>query len=786
MIKKVLLAILAFAAMSAQAQTLGGSWKVYPTFSGSCSKVIETQNKIYASFASSVFVYDKTDGSHMSYTPSDVLNNASGIANMYYNKEGEYLAVVYTDCTIDLINDSGTSRNLPQIANYVALSVKSVNSVSFDGTDMLIATTFGVLRIDAVRGKVIDFKNYKTSIAAIAKLGNKYIANFGSKYYATDAPEGGFLPELASFVATGNNAAAQSLTPITDTKIGIKLGGNGVAIGTFNPSTGKMTISNVTTTSGTTDYVPTVDGLSAYNESQLITVNNQGVATKTTLSGDVAATALSCWNGLSEVWSISDAGIGSYNLTSGVTPIIPRTSVEGSLNVTAIERMHLGKSGKIYVTTRSQSQVLNNNGVYISYINAVNPDGTISLLSPSVTTNSPKNTWGMNTWALAPYSVTNICESGADPDTYYYSTWWSGLYKITNGQMAWNYNWSNSALPSVANYANDVTAMAFDSQNNMWITGYFDGGKPILYCLPADQLNNPPASANFVTYTIPGVDQSKDDDLIISPYTDRVYLINYAWKGRITVVDCNGTPADTTDDRIFTTAEFLDLDGNEIDFNYIYSMAIDHDGILWLGTSGGILSISENDLVSGEPRFNHVKVAATDAYLLDSNATYAIAIDSENNKWFGTDNGLYRTNPDGTVIIASYNTSNSPMPSNVVYTLAYVPTDNSIMVGTKVALVKFSPTQASGAPDFNNVYAYPNTVNADYTGWITIKGLMDHAIVNIVNQNGSVCYTGESAGDTVMWNLLGNDGKPVATGVYSVIVNIDGTPTAVAKIAVVK
>ena len=787
MIKRVLLAILAVAALTTQAQTLGGSWKVYSTFSGSCSKVIETPTKIYASFQSSVFVYDKATGSHESYTPSDKLNNSSGISNMYYNKVGGYLAVVYSDCAIDLFMDNGTARNLPQIANYVALSVKAVNSVSFDGTDMLVATTFGALRIDALNGKVVDFKNYKKSIAAIVKLGNKYLANFDTKYWGADAPDEGLLPDLADYVATGSNTACLAMTYISDTKVGIKYTGNGVAVATYNPSTNVVGLTTVSSVSGTTDFVPTADGYSAYNASQLLTVTDAGASTVTTLSGDAASTALTCWNGLAEVWSISDAGFASFNLTSGVAPIMPRTAIDGALKVTAIERMHLGKSGKVYVTTRSQSQVLNNNGEYTSYINTVNPDGSISDLAPTVTTNSRKNTWGMNDWATLPYSVTNICESSVDPNTYYYSTWWSGLYKITNGEMAWNYNWSNSVFSAVANYANDVTAMSFDSHNNLWVTGYFDSGKPVLYCLPADQLNNPPASANWVTFTDSRISQSKDNDLIVSPYTDRIYLIDYNWKGRLAVFETNGTPADKSDDHYVVINTFLDLDGNEIDFNYIYSMAVDHDGVLWLGTSGGILSIPEESLlVGGEPRFNHIKVAATGNYLLDSNATYAIAVDSENNKWFGTNNGLYCTSPDGSVINASYTTSNSPMPSDLVYSLAYIAADNSIMIGTNVGLVKFSATKASGAANFDNVYAYPNTVESSYTGWITIKGLMDQTTVNIVNQEGALCFTGESSGDTLMWNLLDNSGKPVSAGVYSVMVNIEGQPTAVTKIAVVK
>lgn len=786
MIKKFILALMAVFALTSQAQTLNGSWTVYKVFSGDYTKVVETPSKVLVAFASSIIAYDKTSGDVDSYNSGEKLNSSSGVSNVLYNPAGGYAAVVYNDCTIDLIYDDGSIVNFPQIANYVALSLKAVNSISFDGTDILVATTFGVVRIDTVNRKVVDFKNYKVSITAFAKVGDYYLFCIDSYIYSAPAPDAGILPEFENVVSTTYKMTCKAFVPLTSNKFVAKYNSGGVGLGTFTPATNKIALSTATSAAATSDVTYTSWGVSASNDTQLITYDNSATKTVTTLSGDAASSRVTCYNGLQEAWSVNATGFACFDLSAGTT-IKAREGVPEALMVPSVQRMSIGKTSRVYVTTRCQSNVIGTGDQYSSYINRISPDGTIENLYPDITTKSPKNTWGMNDWATKPYAVTNVIESAVDPNTYYYSTWWSGLYKITNGQMAANYNWSNSPLKSVANYANDITSMTFDRDNNLWVTGYFDSGDPDLYCLTYDHLNDAPSTTGWVSFRMPSAEKSKDTEVFVSPTTNRVYFLNRGWKGYLAVLDFNGTPADTSDDRTtYISENFRDLDGNEIDFNYIYCICEDREGKLWFGTTGGILTIAQDDLFSEAPRFNHIKVAETNAYLLDSNATYSIIADNENTKWIATDNGLYHVSADGTVILASYTTASCPIPSNTIYNLAYDVNDGSILIGTSAGLVRHNPDGSTGAANYDNVVVYPSSVTADYTGWITIKGLMDKSAVRIADQNGVTKYFSESEGGTLMWNLADIDGNPVGAGVYSVIVDINSAPVTVAKIVVVK
>jgi flagellar hook assembly protein FlgD len=87
------------------------------------------------------------------------------------------------------------------------------------------------------------------------------------------------------------------------------------------------------------------------------------------------------------------------------------------------------------------------------------------------------------------------------------------------------------------------------------------------------------------------------------------------------------------------------------------------------------------------------------------------------------------------------------------------------------------------------VYAFPNPVRPDYTGWITVTGLMDNSLVKIADAAGNVFYQGTSEGGMVTWDGCNSAGERVKTGVYYVFASkADDTKTSgvVTKIMVIK
>ncbi len=81
----------------------------------------------------------------------------------------------------------------------------------------------------------------------------------------------------------------------------------------------------------------------------------------------------------------------------------------------------------------------------------------------------------------------------------------------------------------------------------------------------------------------------------------------------------------------------------------------------------------------------------------------------------------------------------------------------------------------------------PNPVRPDYSGWITISGLMENSLVKIADTAGNVICTGRSEGGNFSWDGCDSTGRRVRTGVYYVLAsqNQQGNSGIVAKFMVV-
>lgn len=194
-------------------------------------------------------------------------------------------------------------------------------------------------------------------------------------------------------------------------------------------------------------------------------------------------------------------------------------------------------------------------------------------------------------------------------------------------------------------------------------------------------------------------------------------------------------------------------------------------------------------------RIQRIKVPRNDGtnyadYLIDGENVMCIAVDGLNRKWIGTYNsGAYLVSENGTQILEHFTTENSYLPIDRVHAIACDKNSNAVYFGTTAGLVKYNSDAAPASEDLSNVYAYPNPVRPEYTGWITVAGLMDGTLVKISDSMGNVFYQGTSQGGILTWDGCDASGNRVKTGVYYVFAsNSDGQTSsgAVAKILVVK
>lgn len=167
-----------------------------------------------------------------------------------------------------------------------------------------------------------------------------------------------------------------------------------------------------------------------------------------------------------------------------------------------------------------------------------------------------------------------------------------------------------------------------------------------------------------------------------------------------------------------------------------------------------------------------------------------MAVDASNRKWIGTnDSGVYLVSENGDEIISNFNVSNSPLSTNTITAVYADPNSNSVFFATLEGLFEYSSGTSPARPDYSDVYAYPNPVEPGYTGWITIKGLMDSSLVKIMDSGMHLVYQTTSQGGMALWDGCTLNGARVKSGVYYVLASTsDDTSTegdVVAKILVV-
>jgi flagellar hook assembly protein FlgD len=90
---------------------------------------------------------------------------------------------------------------------------------------------------------------------------------------------------------------------------------------------------------------------------------------------------------------------------------------------------------------------------------------------------------------------------------------------------------------------------------------------------------------------------------------------------------------------------------------------------------------------------------------------------------------------------------------------------------------------SEGAKGYGNVEIFPNPVRPDFTGSVSIRGLIDNSTVKVTDISGQLVYETTSNGGFASWDGRSMNGRRVSTGVYLIFAaNKDGSQTHVGKL----
>ncbi len=361
----------------------------------------------------------------------------------------------------------------------------------------------------------------------------------------------------------------------------------------------------------------------------------------------------------------------------------------------------------------------------------------------------------------------------------------AGLYEFQDGKFIKCYNKDNTSVitsPLGNNYT-IISSVKYDARGKLWLLNSLGDNSILSFDQTTQEWKHYPHSE------IGSNDRYNLTGLIIGKNNGNIWFANnYYEKNRLYKYNYN------TDELTMYGPTFTNEDGRDITPIYVHCLAEDRNGNIWIGTTAGPLYLSMSDIQNGNNIFTQHKVPRNDNtnyadYLLDNSNIRCIAVDGANQKWFGTDNGVYLVSDDCNTQIYHFDTDNSPLISNIVYSIAVNNNTGKVYFATDKGLCSFNNGIVGSNSEMtkDNVYAYPNPVKPDYTGKINIVGLSFNANIKIVSTIGTLINEGRSAGGSYSWDGCDLNGKKVASGIYMVETATEsGEKGIVCKIAIIR
>ncbi|MCZ7601474.1 MAG: T9SS type A sorting domain-containing protein [Melioribacteraceae bacterium] len=356
-------------------------------------------------------------------------------------------------------------------------------------------------------------------------------------------------------------------------------------------------------------------------------------------------------------------------------------------------------------------------------------------------------------------------------NTKYFCNWGRGLTKL-EGSTITNYTASNSGIPGIPADPNFlvITDVKKDSKGNVWLLNLQSADRAPLSVIRTDgsihnfQFPNPQITESELAFHLE-IDQFDTKWFAITVGDIGLYYFNE-----------NGTYTNTNDDKMGWIRT-----NNGLLSNSITSLALDRLGSLWVGTNLGVSIIPD----PSNPTTRITTVSA-----LRQQSINAIEVDPLNQKWVGTVQGLFHLSSDGTVVINSYTSENSPLPSNDIKSVTVDGKNGIVYIGTDFGLTTLKTSSVTPSEGMEELFVYPNPViiKNNKNQNVTIEGLMRNSSIKILSISGKLIKKFSSPGGNVaFWDSKDEDGNFVPSGVYLIIASDeDGSNVAKGKVAILR
>jgi len=427
------------------------------------------------------------------------------------------------------------------------------------------------------------------------------------------------------------------------------------------------------------------------------------------------------------------------------------------------------------------------------------PNGPHANLFPSMAVDANENLWSASgsdvsgvgfykfdgtNWSN--YNTSNTPELPTNfyhtvyvsPDnTIYLGSWGHGFITISSDGTITNYNGQNTGMQGINTNVDFLVIDGFsiDSKNNLWVLNHGAIDRKIL------SMENP--EKQWTHFSVPPTGTQYNDkyfNLAIDQYNTK-WFCSQAQSSRQGLYYFNeGNSIESSQDDVYGF-----ISTPNINNNFVSSIQVDRRGDIWIGTSLGLNIITNTySITTGSP-----KLVITSVFSLRQQTVTALAVDPLNQKWVGTNQGLILVNSDGTNLLATLNTTNSPLPSDQITSLAIDENTGTVYVGTDKGLSSFVTTAVKPVEAFEELTIYPNPLLlSGNSNLVTIDGLIRDTDIKILSISGKLVKEYSSPGGRVaVWDGRDDFGKLVPSGIYFIVAfDKEGNSVAKGKIAVLR
>ncbi|MDR0541883.1 MAG: T9SS type A sorting domain-containing protein [Dysgonamonadaceae bacterium] len=772
-----LTAALIWLVFSLQAQTVG-TWKSYMAYNNA-TIVTETPNAVYAVYNGSLLSYSPEDQSVQTYSIQDDLN-PSAIRFLNYCPDTRALLIVYDNSNIDIFLGRNHIYHLPDIANNLFLSNKTVNSVEIRGRYAYLATGFGIVVVDMQKREIKNTYQFDANTTAVCEWD-------GYLYAATD--NGLIRAALSSNLLDKTNWSKVSGADGIHIDKMVLFKDHLVLYNNEDLSTWSFSREGILKQLASNNYLRQ---LSVLND-QLVMIYWSGVIfykdfeTSTGIVLDDQVKCISSGYSGNRYWiAWGDRGIVQIALKSRPDGWSDYETLVSGLKANSPGRnfaFRLKFSGeKLLVTGGDRAG------------DRAGRPGTFMIYENGVWQNLDDRAIAAKT-GISCMDLTDAVEDPLNPGRYYVSSWGEGIYVLNKDlELETLYSLHNSTLQSTlpnsenANRFVRVDGMVFDANHNLYtVSAGITNGLNILS-------NTGHWSAHVYDH-LSGIAANR---IIIA--RDGKKWVNFFRKGSAGPIgifvldDTKGVADDSGDDSkdiVYYSSQFIDQQGKSSGAAAYNCIVEDLSGTVWVGTDNGPITFSSAEQVErGECyRITGVDEYGAGYYPLEGQKVMTIAVDGGNRKWIGTDGGgvFLVDQSNGNLTVENFNTGNSPILSDNITSIAINGKTGEVFIGTNRGICSYQGDAIEGRPDYSEVHAFPNPVFPRRNNQVVITGLMQNSRVKITDTAGNLMKEAVSNGGQYTWNCTNPKGEIVAAGIYLVFATLsDGSQGMVTKIMVLK